>query len=94
MNSINPIAASSAAYKAQTVSAGKPTGDASAAAAGPARGSDTVEISGIQTFMTVLKANDVRADKVADVRAQIAAGTYVTDEKLDIAIDRLLDDLS
>lgn len=36
---------------------------------------------------------EVRMDKVASIRAQIEAGTYETPEKLDIALDRLLDEI-
>jgi anti-sigma28 factor (negative regulator of flagellin synthesis) len=35
-----------------------------------------------------------RADLVAEIRSQIAAGTYDTPEKWEIALDRLLDRLS
>ena len=38
-------------------------------------------------------APDIRADRVAAIRAQIAAGTYETPEKLDAALDRLLDEI-
>jgi negative regulator of flagellin synthesis FlgM len=55
---------------------------------------DRVEISGMSGMLQSLKAgNDFRADKVADIKAQIEAGTYESDEKLDVAADRLLDDL-
>ncbi|MCA9264478.1 MAG: flagellar biosynthesis anti-sigma factor FlgM [Planctomycetales bacterium] len=37
---------------------------------------------------------DVRADRVAEIRAQIAAGTYETEAKLDAAVGRLLDELA
>jgi len=37
---------------------------------------------------------DIRADRVAEIRAEIAAGVYDTDEKLDIAVGRLLDEMS
>lgn len=37
---------------------------------------------------------DIRADRVADIRQQIAAGTYETDEKLDVALSRLLDEIA
>ncbi|HEX3355572.1 MAG TPA: flagellar biosynthesis anti-sigma factor FlgM [Tepidisphaeraceae bacterium] len=60
----------------------------------PTRGSDSVELTGISQHLQTLKAGgDVRADKVADIKAQIAAGTYESDDKLDVAADRLLDDL-
>lgn len=63
-------------------------------AAAPSRSSDRVELSGMSHLLQSLKANDVRADKVESVRAQIEAGTYEDDSKLDIAADRLLDDLN
>lgn len=37
---------------------------------------------------------EIRADKVADIRAQIESGKYETPEKLDVALDRLLDELA
>jgi anti-sigma28 factor (negative regulator of flagellin synthesis) len=58
-----------------------------------APGADKLELSGMSHLLKTLKSNDVRADKVAQVKAQIEAGTYETDEKLDAAVDRLLDDL-
>jgi anti-sigma28 factor (negative regulator of flagellin synthesis) len=36
---------------------------------------------------------DFRADKVAEMRAKIEEGNYDTDEKLDLALSRMLDDL-
>ena len=61
----------------------------------PTRGSDTVELSGVSQHLQTLKAGgDIRADKVADIKSQIAAGTYEDDHKLDVAADRLLDDLA
>lgn len=38
-------------------------------------------------------AADIRYDRVAEIRAQIAAGTYETPEKLEIAVSRLLDEI-
>ena len=60
----------------------------------PATTADKVELSGVSHLLTSLKTNDVRVDKVASVKAQIEAGTYETNDKLDIAADRLLDDLN
>ena len=56
--------------------------------------SDKLELSGVSHLLKSLKSNDIRADKVTSVRAQIDAGTYEKDDKLDLAIDRLLDDLT
>ena len=38
--------------------------------------------------------SDIRMDKVAALRAAIADGSYETPEKLDIALDRLLERLA
>ena len=55
---------------------------------------DRVEISPIARLMSEISAlPDIRAEKVVQVRAEIQAGTYITPEKLDIAIDRLLEDI-
>lgn len=70
---------------------GRSTGASAASAAGPR---DKVELSGMSHLLKTLKNNDIRTDKVAAVRAQIEAGTYENDQKLDVAIDRLLDDLA
>ncbi|MEM6978103.1 MAG: flagellar biosynthesis anti-sigma factor FlgM [Planctomycetota bacterium] len=37
---------------------------------------------------------EIRVDRVADIRRQIADGTYETPEKLDAALDRFLDELA
>lgn len=56
--------------------------------------SDRLELSGVSHLMKALKSNaDVRTDKVAEIKAAIEAGTYEDDKKLDVAVDRLLDDL-
>lgn len=36
---------------------------------------------------------DIRADRVANIRAAIAAGVYETDDKLNIALARLFDEI-
>jgi anti-sigma28 factor (negative regulator of flagellin synthesis) len=55
---------------------------------------DKVQLSHVTQMMATLKAGgDIRADKVASIRAQLDAGTYETEAKLDQAIDRLIDDL-
>jgi len=36
---------------------------------------------------------EIRQDRVAEIRAQIASGTYETAEKIDGAIERLLDEI-
>jgi len=54
---------------------------------------DKVQLSGVSHLLKALQTNDVRADKVASVRSAIEAGTYEDDKKLDIAVDRMLDDI-
>jgi negative regulator of flagellin synthesis FlgM len=63
-------------------------------AAKPIKLTDKVQLSQVNQMMATLKAGgDIRADKVAAIRAQIEAGAYETEAKLDKAIDRLIDDL-
>jgi len=57
------------------------------------RANDKVEISGLSHLLATLKKNDIRADKVAGIREQLAAGTYDENGKLDAATGPLLDDL-
>lgn len=54
---------------------------------------DKLQLSGMSHLLQSLKKNDIRADKVAEVKARIESGTYEDDHKLDVAVDRLLDDL-
>ncbi len=54
---------------------------------------DRLELSGMSHLLQTLKRNDIRTDLVADVKARIENGTYEDDAKLDVAVDRLLDDL-
>jgi flagellar biosynthesis anti-sigma factor FlgM len=72
-----------------------PTDATSAPPTSPSRGSDKLELSGASSMLATLKAGgDVRADKIADIRAQIDAGTYETDDKVNGAVDGLLDDMN
>lgn len=38
-------------------------------------------------------SNEIRVDRVADIRRQIAEGNYDTDEKLSAALDNFLDQI-
>jgi anti-sigma28 factor (negative regulator of flagellin synthesis) len=64
-----------------------------AAAAEPRAVVDKLELSGMSHLLQALKSNDIRAEKVQQIKAQIEAGTYEDEQKLDIAVDRLLDEL-
>jgi anti-sigma28 factor (negative regulator of flagellin synthesis) len=53
-------------------------------------GTDRVDLTG----QTQSPSNGIRADKVAAVKAAIANGTYETDDKLDGAVNNLLDQVT
>jgi anti-sigma28 factor (negative regulator of flagellin synthesis) len=93
MSAINGISGNIGSTPVSQVSApvSPPAGgavDGSTAARG-----DRVELSGAGAWLDALKANDVRTDKVTQIKSQIEAGTYEDDHKLTVAADRLLDDL-
>ena len=68
-----------------------------AAAARPTQqnfGPDELDISQeAQAASQTSSTSDVRADRIADIRAQIQAGTYETPEKLELALEKMLGDL-
>lgn len=66
---------------------------AQSAAAGAAR--DQVEISPLGRMLDgISQLPEIRHERVEQIRSQIAAGVYETPEKLDVALDRLLDEFS
>jgi anti-sigma28 factor (negative regulator of flagellin synthesis) len=60
----------------------------------PVRASDRLELSGASSLLQSLQTNNIRTDKVASIKSQIEAGTYESDSKLDVAVNKLLDELS
>lgn len=59
------------------------------------RGDDRVDVSEMARMIS--KMNDmpsIRTELVSRVRAEIAAGTYETDEKIDLALDVMMDEIS
>ncbi len=65
----------------QTVNAGSPR--------------DQVEISPLgQMLDGISRLPEIRHEKVEEIRRQIAGGIYETPAKLELALDRLMDELS
>lgn len=57
-------------------------------------GPDELEISQeAQALSQIRDVPDIRADRVAAIRAEIASGAYETPEKIDLALERLLDEI-
>jgi negative regulator of flagellin synthesis FlgM len=91
MSSINPASNVANVYRpayTKTAARPQPAGEAYSP-----NNVDKLELSNIDHLLTRLKTNDVRVDKVTDIKAQIAAGTYETDEKLNATVDKLLDEV-
>lgn len=58
-------------------------------------GVDELDISPEADFVAQTKGlPEIREDRVAQIRAQIEAGTYETAGKLDVALSRLLDEIA
>ena len=69
--------------------------------AGKPQNVDQLDLSSAATSANRLDGNnaiagggEIRVDRVADIRRQIADGNYDTPEKLDAALDRFLDELA
>ena len=56
--------------------------------------SSTASISRLDATNQIAGGGEIRIDRVAEIRRQIADGSYETPEKLDAALDRLLDQLA
>ncbi len=91
MSNINGIGPTQNINPAQPT---RPAAKTTAPAQDRATQTDRVELSNVNALLTKLKSNDVRTDMVAQIKSQIDAGTYETDDKIDGAIDKLMDDLA
>ena len=90
--SISPIGSNSPITRLQGSKAIDP---AQAPQEAAARSLDTVEISDSARYLSELrKLPDIRQEKVDAVREQIAAGTYITPDKIDATVNALLQDLN
>ena len=88
MSSINPIGNG---WQIQGLS-GKPVMRSISGAPVP-RATDRLELSGNSHLLETLRSNEVRIDKVSIIKSQIEAGSYESSEKMDVAVDRLLDEI-
>jgi negative regulator of flagellin synthesis FlgM len=93
MSSINSLGGAGAAGPLQRLTSNPVQKQVPADAPAQLPVTDKLQLSGVSHLLKALKNNDVRAEKVAEIKAQIASGTYEDDRKLDAAVDRLLDDL-
>lgn len=91
---IDEIQAAGSNYRAGQVSRTKPAGGTPARPVpSPQITADRVEISELAFWRAKIgEIPEVRAEKIAEVRAQLEANNYESDEKLDDAVERLLND--
>ena len=94
MSNINGLGQAQSIARTQATKAAAPSAPTDASSK-PNR-ADKVEVnSTVSAFLSKLKGNDVRLDKVQSIKSQIEAGTYDVDSKLDDAsLDKVLDDLA
>ena len=66
-----------------------------AATSAPQAVGDTIEISTVARLASrVHELPDVRTELVERVKAEISAGTYETSDRLDVALERLMEELT
>lgn len=64
-------------------------------AAAPGGIRDEVQISDAGNLLDQVRGlPDIRQDRVAQIREAISSGTYLTPDKLDLALERLLDEVA
>ncbi len=69
----------------------RPTQDVTATAPGLTMPQDEVHISDAARMLERLSHDpSIRADRLAQIQAEIASGTYETTDKLEMAVERLL----
>jgi len=77
----------SAPHAARPTEASRPMGEL--------HGADEVAISDTGELLAQIRdLPDMRADRVAELRSAIASGVYESSEKLDLAVERLLDEIA
>ena len=90
MTNINGVHSVASIQQAAAVSPAAPA----QAAAPAAQAADVVEISTIaQLAAQIQELPPVRTELIERVKAELAAGTYETPEKIEIALNRLMDEL-
>ena len=99
MNPLNGIQRINQTASAQSVNGTAPVSETT----GPNTIQDDIRLSGvnnnasdvsaISTASSVADTEGIRMDLVNRIRAEIAAGTYETEAKLDIALNRMLNEL-
>lgn len=95
MSEISPVSTGSSSLRIeQAARAYSRTAESSAPAeaSSPRRGADQVEVSSAAAYLAKLRDLPVRQDLVDRVKAEIAAGTYETPEKIDQAISEFASD--
>lgn len=93
MTDIAPVTHLSIDQAASITSAGDRSAGGVASGPTTAREADRVEVSPMARFRSLLREMpEIREDLVADVRGLIEAGAYETPERLDGAIEALIDE--
>jgi len=91
MNDITPVNRSSASTLNRSNHLARPKASVSP----PTRGSDKAEFSQAARLLSrIADLPDIRQEKVNQVRAEIANGTYLTEDKIEASLDGLITDLS
>jgi len=92
MTDINPVQSSASTATLREFASQSPSRAGNAC--DKLSGKDSVEISELASFLSRLaELPEARARKIVDVRNAIANGIYETQEKLDIATERFLEEL-
>jgi negative regulator of flagellin synthesis FlgM len=94
---VSTTAPTTGAQRLQPAKAAEPTAAPKTAAPKTAAPIDKLDISNHVNRLqstSPTTGGDIRIDRVAELRRQIASGTYDTPEKMDVALNRMLDEFA
>jgi|AP95_1055475.scaffolds.fasta_scaffold44882_3 negative regulator of flagellin synthesis FlgM len=94
VNSLGPVSGGSPIRPTTPPIAASPPGAPAVSADRPVAPTDELELSSVNSTSNSVDLNsEFRSQRLARIQQQIADGTYETAQKLDVAVDRMLDRL-
>lgn len=94
VNSLGPVSGGSPIRRTTPSTAATPSGSPAINEARPVSPTDELQLSSVNSTADTVDLNtEFRSQRLARIQEQIADGSYETAQKLDVAVDRMIDQL-